>query len=829
MKFNHQSSESSETSNSQARRSHPRASIRHGFGKRHLFQSRISGGGLFLLLVCFLLATPVLSQTPAPNRILELDGNESYVELPNHIFTNLTEATIEAWAAWDRLELYSRFYSVGSFGADGGVGIWEKGRVLHLFFGHRNQSVQSAVLNAHGFDTNQWAHWAAVTGPGGMQLFVNGHLVASNRFEGSFAGLPETRPHSIGRQNDGPFFTGRVDELRIWSRRRSQQEIRSNLFTRLTGKEEGLAALWNFDDGTARDASTNRYHGTLKGNARVVVAEVPSERQSLRDYRETEGKPVARPGANVNVLVTALDNSPLSGVVVEAMSIAVGPPELRVGGVSDLSGKVTFTDLPAGAYRVACHGGTANMDRLLERQFDIEGSAPVSVSFALRPIVQGSWRVFTSREGLLNDSVSAIYSSTNGLLWIGTETGLDQFDGSTFKHFTSKNGFVDETVWSLHGTSDGTLWIGTGNGLFRFHGGKLIREELPPHSSADPKIIIYSIGGDHADRMHFGTSSGILERTGAAYAWRSPVAAGLTVYSTMLHQGELFVSTAFGAVVLGAGNYRRIQAPGSSSDVFQSMAVWKNRICFGSIDGKVFVLEEGGLHERLSSADGIPSSGIWCMSPTTDGTLWLGTTAGLLRYDGESVISFAHHEAFQGRGVRSLHEDSSGALWIGLRGGGLVRYDPEAMAHYTRRDGLAGNRITSSAMEKDNSILFVSVGAGTDPRGEVVRWDGNAFQPVLPEAARQIKRAPDGALWLATARGALRYHGNETTRFTTQEGLLGDDVRAIDFSGDGSVWIALFAIPGGTRRLGARRRLPLSKRQLRTSHSHREHVGQPLH
>ena len=44
-----------------------------------------------LLLLC--LAGPALAQ----NRVLELDGQESYVHLPGHIFDHLEEATVEAW------------------------------------------------------------------------------------------------------------------------------------------------------------------------------------------------------------------------------------------------------------------------------------------------------------------------------------------------------------------------------------------------------------------------------------------------------------------------------------------------------------------------------------------------------------------------------------------------------------------------------------------------------------------------------------------------------------------------------------------------------------
>ena len=36
----------------------------------------------------------------AQNRVLELDGNGSYIQLPSNIFNDLTNATIEGWVKW---------------------------------------------------------------------------------------------------------------------------------------------------------------------------------------------------------------------------------------------------------------------------------------------------------------------------------------------------------------------------------------------------------------------------------------------------------------------------------------------------------------------------------------------------------------------------------------------------------------------------------------------------------------------------------------------------------------------------------------------------------
>ena len=46
-------------------------------------------------------------------QVLELDGNGSFVELSPNIFNRLTNATVEAWVKWNRLDDYQSFFSYG--------------------------------------------------------------------------------------------------------------------------------------------------------------------------------------------------------------------------------------------------------------------------------------------------------------------------------------------------------------------------------------------------------------------------------------------------------------------------------------------------------------------------------------------------------------------------------------------------------------------------------------------------------------------------------------------------------------------------------------------
>jgi Two component regulator propeller len=74
-------------------------------------------------------------------------------------------------------------------------------------------------------------------------------------------------------------------------------------------------------------------------------------------------------------------------------------------------------------------------------------------------------------DGLGNLSVNGLLQDREGFLWIGTESGLYQYDGSRFWKFGVKDGLPSEFVRALTLDRDGRLWIGTRDGL-AFRGGQ---------------------------------------------------------------------------------------------------------------------------------------------------------------------------------------------------------------------------------------------------------------------------------------------------------------------------------------------------------------------
>jgi hypothetical protein len=241
------------------------------------------------LLLALLLGALTIGVAPAQNRVLELDGNGSYVELPPNIFNNLTEATVEVWAKWDRFNNYSRVFEFGAGWHSMSVFNHDNRPDLRFNLYPRPAKDNVALaFNARAdgvLRSNEWIHIAVVAGPGGMKLYANGEVVALHTNQACLADIKVAQQNLFGRgltrnawDQD---FRGQMDEVRVWNYRRSSEQIREHMHRRVSGREAGLVGLWNFDDGLATDATPRANHGKLVGNARVVTPSLPAGLQLI--------------------------------------------------------------------------------------------------------------------------------------------------------------------------------------------------------------------------------------------------------------------------------------------------------------------------------------------------------------------------------------------------------------------------------------------------------------------------------------------------------------------------------------------------------------------
>ncbi|UCE17298.1 MAG: T9SS type A sorting domain-containing protein [Gemmatimonadota bacterium] len=122
---------------------------------------------------------------------------------------------------------------------------------------------QSIVLNA-------WQYIAATyDGQGTVRMYINGVEQTVSHTTHPSGGIRENGDDDvvIGSSPDhGWTYVGLIDEVRIWNRARSAEEIRGNMNVCLSGTEVGLVGYWQMNEGvgqTIHDKSPHEHHGSL--------------------------------------------------------------------------------------------------------------------------------------------------------------------------------------------------------------------------------------------------------------------------------------------------------------------------------------------------------------------------------------------------------------------------------------------------------------------------------------------------------------------------------------------------------------------------------------
>ena len=107
------------------------------------------------------------------------------------------------------------------------------------------------------------------------------------------------------------------------------------------------------------------------------------------------------------------------------------------------------------------------------------------------------------------------------------------------------------------------------------------------------------------------------------------------------------------------------------------------------------------------------------------GVLWLATSRGAVRYDGEALTTYTTYttkDGFLVDDVRDVMEDSWGNIWFATWGGGVVRYDGETFEAITTKKGLKHNNVSKIHESKQKHIWFATEGGATQyepTRGEL--------------------------------------------------------------------------------------------------------------
>ncbi len=473
----------------------------------------------------------------------------------------------------------------------------------------------------------------------------------------------------------------------------------------------------------------------------------------------------------------------------------------------------------------------------LAAQPDSGGFRPV----AARPM---RFEQVSLEQGLSQSFVNCILEDRTGFLWVGTQSGLNRYDGYGFTVYRHEGGdpasLPHDWILALLEGPEGDLWIGTeGGGLARWRRGSDSFTAYR-HETSNPQSLsgdwVVALAWDRSGWLWVGTrdsglnrldpASGEVERYVHDPADPGSLSSDKTFALHVDRSGDLWVGTAggldrFDEARQAFSHYRHDPAdPSSLSDD-------RVRTILEDDHGVLWVGSHGGLN-RFEAASGRferflhdPAEGgslshdwVRTLFEDRDGRLWVGTDGGLNLWQPESrgFASYRHDpgdsRSLGADQVISIAQDSSGILWLGTIGGGLSRWNPATWSFPLYASGEAGASNPVFAVSEDSDGgLWIGTFGGLEQldraTGERTRYthDPRDGRSLGDDRVTALLHDRDGALWVGTVGGGvnLLLEDGGFTRYrhdsARADSLSSDAVTTLFEDRGGRLWIG--TIGGG--------------------------------
>ncbi len=411
-------------------------------------------------------------------------------------------------------------------------------------------------------------------------------------------------------------------------------------------------------------------------------------------------------------------------------------------------------------------------------------------------------RVWQSDDGLPDNSVTGVAQTSDGYLWVATQSGLVRFDGVQFKRVSLPNvsGTRIEMIREMTVCKGDHLWLALEGGVVVSATPK--GTKIYTAAQGLPVIRPSSITEDADGTVWVGYWDDTACRIADGEVKRFTGKDGLpfTGFCSLVTDGKKQLWFAEGNHVGVFRNGRFVslismpERPACIS-ARRSGGLW---ICAGQ---SLFNYQEG--REPMKVAQLTSTSG--AVDPLTlfedrSGAVWIGTAAsGLFRFDGTNVIRV---ETSRGE-IRSVTEDREGDIWVGTTGAGLNRLRPRALQLYGMEHGLPFETVQSVCEDTDGSLWVVTQnGSVAHSRGESwlvvstnANWPGGQASCVASDGR--------GAVWIGTAdSGLYRWENGGYTIVRKQDGLASDKVWALMEDSASNLWVAM-SVPSYVQRLRA--------------------------
>lgn len=443
---------------------------------------------------------------------------------------------------------------------------------------------------------------------------------------------------------------------------------------------------------------------------------------------------------------------------------------------------------------------------------------------------------------LSSDLVANLFFDENGVLWVGTENGLNQYDKST-KSFTRTlfetkhpEALVmpgDYKICAMHLSRAGDFWIGTLSGLVKFDrvSGNYAyypnRYEVFRYSWGSVNIITEDDNG----RLWLGTAAGVMRFEPStnqySYIQHDPLKSqslSYNIISSLLldKTGNLWIGTSglgINKLDLKANRFKTLNRPPNSASRITGFSV---RSILEENSGDIWISADvlyrwdkktGELKSFETSSDRPDDFGntdAYSMIQATDGLLWFASTQGLFRYNPANnqtrlyTHKMGNDDVQMLKEVNAVFEDRDNFIWIATHNYFSKMIDEQAgtFQHFRYHPSDHSQGLSRPVIFQDvDGIFWLGTANGlvrfdpTDQSLYTYRNDpdnkaslsNNLIKSILEDPVQ-----PETYLWIGTSGGLNKfdYRAGTFEHYTVRNGLPNDVVYGILPDDEGNLWLS---------------------------------------
>lgn len=448
---------------------------------------------------------------------------------------------------------------------------------------------------------------------------------------------------------------------------------------------------------------------------------------------------------------------------------------------------------------------------------------------------------FSIEDGLSHNKVNCVFQDRRGFLWVGTNEGLNKFDGYEFTVFRwrpeNPRGLSAQIIRAIVQDREGNLWIGTeGDGVNLLERHTESFRHFTSDSSSEIRISsqdVNAICEDGEGNLWLGTGSGLdhfdwRNRSARNYFPAQLANAGARAKIVNVVYADKHNNLWVGTQNSGLWFFNREQKsfvcyqhdardPSSlgDNDVRSLHEDTQGNFWIGTTFGGLNLFDRANKTFRRffaeqNDAEGATIRAIW---DDERGNLWVGDRDGLhlfdratqsfrdYRHDPNEPYSLSHNS------VQCIFQDAKGDLWIGTRDGlNFLNTDQSGFKHYqakARDRRFLNNKVVYALLEdRDGNLWF-----GTEEGGlnylDVAKQEFTYYKHDNTDRAslsvnniKALLEDRNGHLWIGTFQGGLNVLDRSTGRFTHYQSrandphsLAGNEVMALLQTREGEIWV----------------------------------------